>query len=40
MADHDPRVIDLNFNGRAGRLSAIFIGGLLIVVLITALLRS
>jgi membrane protease subunit HflK len=41
MADHEPRVIDLNFNRRsAGQIAAIFIGALLIVLLIAALLTS
>jgi membrane protease subunit HflK len=41
MADHEPRVIDLNFNRPSGRqIAAIFIGGLLIFLLIAALLTS
>jgi modulator of FtsH protease HflK len=41
MADHEPRVIDLNFNRPSGRqIAAIFIGGLLIFLLIAALLSS
>jgi len=41
MADHEPRVIDLNFNRPSGRqIAAIFIGGLLIFLVIAALLTS
>jgi modulator of FtsH protease HflK len=42
MADREPHVIDLNFDRRpSGRqIAAIFIGGLLIVLLMTALLTS
>jgi hypothetical protein len=41
MADHEPRIIDLNFRRPSGgQIAAIFIGGLLIVLLITALLTS
>src|SRR6516165_5523677 len=41
MADHGPRVINLNFNRpSAARIAAIFIGALLIVLLITVLLTS
>jgi membrane protease subunit HflK len=41
MADHEPRVIDLNFNRPSGRqIAAIFIGALLIFLLIAALLTS
>src|SRR6516164_5445924 len=41
MADHGPRVINLNFNRpSAARIVAIFIGALLIVLLITVLLTS
>jgi len=40
MADHGPRVINLNFNRpSAARIVAIFIGALLIVLLIVVLLR-
>src|ERR1700674_2791366 len=39
MADHEPRVIDLNFNRPSGRqIAAIFIGGLLIFLAIAVLL--
>jgi membrane protease subunit HflK len=41
MADHELRVIDLNFNRPSGRqIAAIFVGALLIVLLIAALLTS
>jgi modulator of FtsH protease HflK len=41
MADHEIRVIDLNFNRPSGRqIAAIFVGALLIVLLISALLTS
>src|SRR6476619_5167272 len=42
MADREPHVIDLNFDRRpSGRqIAAIFIGGLLIVLLMTALWTS
>ena len=41
MADHGPRVINLNFNRpSAARIVAIFIGALLIVLLIAVLLTS
>jgi membrane protease subunit HflK len=41
MADHEPRVIDLNFNRPSGRqIAAIVIGALLIFLLIPALLTS
>jgi modulator of FtsH protease HflK len=41
MADHEHRVIDLNSRRPSGgQMAAIFIGGLLIVLLITALLTS
>jgi len=41
MADHELRVIDLNFNRPSGRqIAAIFVGALLIVLLMAALLTS
>lgn len=41
MADHAPRVINLNFNRpSAGQIAAIFMGALLIVLLIAVLLTS
>jgi membrane protease subunit HflK len=41
MADHEVRVIDLNFNRPSGRqIAAIFVGALLIVLLMAALLTS
>jgi modulator of FtsH protease HflK len=41
MADHEPRVIDLNFNRLSGRqIAAIFIGAVLIFLLIATLLTS
>jgi membrane protease subunit HflK len=41
MADHEPHVIDLNFNRpSAGQIAAIFIGAVLIVLLIGTLLTS
>ena len=41
MADHEARIIDLNFRRPSGgQIAAIFIGGLLIVLLTTALLTS
>jgi membrane protease subunit HflK len=41
MADHELRVIDLNFNRPSGRqIAAIFVGALLIVLLVAALLTS
>ena len=41
MADHGPRVINLNFNRPSvAQIAAIVIGALLIVLLMTALLTS
>jgi regulator of protease activity HflC (stomatin/prohibitin superfamily) len=41
MANHGPRVINLNFNRpSAAQIAAIFIGALLIVLLIAVLLTS
>ena len=41
MADHELRVIDLNFNRPSGRqIAAIFVGALLIILLIASLLTS